>query len=453
MNDLIMSAFKAYDIRGIFNEDFDEEDVFRIGYYLPGLLRTHKILIGSDARESSPAIHKALCDGVIRAGADVYDMGMSTTPMVYWATARFGFGASIMITASHNPPQYNGMKISRENALPVGYDSGLNKLEHLIQSPVVHNAVINGKIIEFDKKTEYLDFLIHSGQYDFGNLKMAIDCGNGMAGLFARGLFGNESFYLFEDIDGRFPNHLPNPLEGKNLEPLKAKVLERECDLGVIFDGDADRVMFIDENAQFISPDLMIAVLAHYYLRNDRLYARVLHDIRTSKSVSEYIEKLGGQVHIWKVGRAFAAPKLREIDGLFGGELAGHYYFKDFYFSDSGLMSALRLLTVLSRFKTRGVRPSRLIQSIQHYHNSGELNFLVRNKTEAMNELLRVFLSKEDPLRVYDFDGYRVEFSGEWFNVRPSNTEPYLRFIAEANTSEKLSEMIETTKAILARFM
>ena len=162
----------------------------------------------------------------------------------------------------------------------------------------MHNAVINGKIIEFDKKTEYLDFLIHSGQYDFGNLKMAIDCGNGMAGLFARELFGNESFYLFEDIDGRFPNHLPNPLEGKNLEPLKAKVLERECDLGVIFDGDADRVMFIDENAQFISPDLMIAVLAHYYLRNDRLYARVLHDIRTSKSVSEYIEKLGGQVHI-----------------------------------------------------------------------------------------------------------------------------------------------------------
>lgn len=447
-----MSAFKAYDIRGIFNEDFNEEDVFRIGYYLPGLLKTGKILVGRDARESSPLIHKALCDGITLAGADVYDLSMCTTPMVYWATARYGFQASVMITASHNPPQYNGMKISRENALPVGYDSGLNQLESLIQSPLPTINTIKGKIIEFDKKSEYIDFLLHSGQYDFENFKIVIDCGNGMAGLFARILFGAKPVYLFEEPDGSFPNHFPNPLEEKNLETLKEEVLKTQSDLGVVFDGDADRVMFVDEQAHFIAPDLMIAVLAHYFLKNNKLSAKVVHDIRTSKSVTEYIEKLGGEVYIWKVGRAFAAPKLREVDGLFGGELAGHYYFKDFYFSDSGLMSALRILSVLSKFKMQNICPSQFIHSIQHYYNSGEMNFLVKDKTKAMKELLRVFLAQKAPLKIFDFDGYRVEFDDCWFNIRLSNTEPYLRFIAEARTKDRLLEMIDTAHSTLTRF-
>ena len=196
----------------------------------------------------------------------------------------------------------------------------------------------------------------------------------------------------------------------------------------------------------------MIAVLAHYFLKNNKLSAKVVHDIRTSKSVTEYIEKLGGEVYIWKVGRAFAAPKLREVDGLFGGELAGHYYFKDFYFSDSGLMSALRILSVLSKFKMQNICPSQFIHSIQHYYNSGEMNFLVKDKTKAMKELLRVFLAQKAPLKIFDFDGYRVEFDDCWFNIRLSNTEPYLRFIAEARTRDRLLEMIDTAQSTLTRF-
>jgi phosphomannomutase len=445
-----MSAFKAYDIRGIFGKDFNLEDVYRIGFYLPELLNTTKVLVGRDARETSPAIFGELANGINAAGADVYDLGLCTTPLVYWATARFGFDASVMITASHNPAIYNGLKISRSMAMPVGYDTGLQALESRIAKPPQPTKT-KGKIIPFGQAEIYLQFL-NAPAYNTGKLKLVIDCGNGMAGLFARKLFGNQPVYLYEEPDGTFPNHEPNPLDEKNLEVLKKTVLSSGADLGVVFDGDADRVMFVDENARFIPPDLMIAVLAHNFLKDGRLSGRVLQDIRTSLSVTNYIEALGGEMHIWRVGRAFAAPKLQKIDGLFGGELAGHYYFSDFYYSDSGLLAALRILEVFARFKEDGLKVSEVIARIEKFHNSGEINFRIAAKDAAMKQLSDDFCSIEKPVKVYDFDGIRMEFPGWWFNVRPSNTEPYLRFIAEADTSEKLAEIISRTRHILKAF-
>lgn len=445
-----MSAFKAYDFRGIFGKDFTLDDVYRIGYYLPGLLNAPKILVGRDARQTSPSMFSALCKGINAAGADVYDLGLCTTPFVYWATARFEFDASVMITASHNPAAYNGLKISRSMAMPVGYDTGLKELEKRIATPPEPIGQ-KGKIFLFGQEEAYLQFL-NATAYQSQNLRLVVDCGNGMAGLFARKLFGDTPVYLFEEPDGTFPNHEPNPLEEKNLEALKKTVLATGADLGVVFDGDADRVMFIDENARFIPPDLMIAVLAHYFLKDGRLPGRVLQDIRTSLSVTNYIETLGGEMHIWRVGRAFAAPKLQEIDGLYGGELAGHYYFSDFYFSDSGLLAALRILDVFARFKEKGLKASEVIARIEKFHNSGELNFRIADKEAAMKRLSIEFSSGENPLKVYDFDGIRMEFANWWFNVRPSNTEPYLRFIAEADTAEKLEEIISRTKRILQAF-
>ena len=443
-----MGAFKAYDIRGIYNKDFNKDDVYKIGFYLPALLNTSKILVGRDVRTSSPEIFEYLSKGITDSGADVFYLGLSTTPMVYYLTAHYNLDASVMITASHNPKEHNGLKISKTNALPVGFDTGLGELEKIIKSAKPEPVSEKGKIIELNVRNEYIDFLKKYSS-DFSNLKIAVDCSNGMACLLIKEFLNNEIIYLYDELDGTFPNHEANPLEEENVEDLKHLVLKEKCDVGVIFDGDADRVMFVDENGKFISPDLMIAVLAHYFLEEKGLKGNVLQDIRTSKAVAEYIEKFGSKMHMWRVGRAYAALKLREIDGIFGGELAGHYYFKDFYYSDSGIMACLIILGVLSKMKKKGISFSQLIGNIAKYANSGEINFKIEKKTEAMEQIKNHFTSLEKPLAFYDFDGYRIEFKDWWFNIRPSNTEPYLRFIAEATNQNLLNEKIEKAKQII----
>ena len=446
-----MGAFKAYDIRGIYNQDFNKTDVYRIGFFLPKLLKTKKVLVGRDVRLSSPEIYDSLTLGITDAGAEVYNIGLSTTPMVYWATAHYGFDASVMITASHNPKEYNGLKISRTNALPVGYDSGLDKLEELIKTKEIVFNEDEGRVIDFDVKEEYLDF---QKKYltDISNLKIAIDCSNGMASLLIKQLMGNHPIYLFDEMDGTFPNHEANPLEPENIVALQERVKETGSDIGVIFDGDADRVMFVDENSKFISPDLMIALLAHYFLEEKGEMGNVLQDIRSSKAVGEYINKFGSEMTTWKVGRANAALKLREIDGIYGGELAGHYYFRDFYYSDSGLMACSIVLGIISKMKKQGKTVSELIASISKYENSGELNYRIEKKLDAMNAVKDYFTKDEKVLAFYDFDGYRVEFEDWWFNIRQSNTEPYLRFIAEAKNKELLKEKITAVNEILNTF-
>jgi phosphomannomutase len=261
---------------------------------------------------------------------------------------------------------------------------------------------------------------------------------------------GKNPIYLYDDMDGSFPNHEPNPLIEENVADLKKTVLNEKCDIGIIFDGDADRVMFVDEKGQFISPDLIIGFMAHYFLEKEK--GPVLEDIRTSKAVKKYVEDLGGEMHTWRVGRAYAAPKLREIKGIYGGELAGHYYFRDFFYSDSGILAALIVLNLLSRFKKEGKTMSEIISGISKYANSGEINFKIEQKEEAMEALKDFFVAEEEPMEILDFDGYRLEFKDWWFNVRPSNTEPYLRLLAEAETQKVLDEKIKEIKTILKKF-
>ena len=444
-----MGAFHAYDIRGVYNVDFDKHTAYKVGYFLPGLLSADKVLVGRDCRVSSPEIHDYLLKGITDAGADVYDIGLSTTPMVYFGTANYGFKASVQITASHNPKEYNGMKVSRENALPVGLDSGLGQIQTWIESgrptPV---AAKPGQVIAKDIHQDYLQFLL---QYkaDWSNLKIAMDLSNGMAGLYAREIFGDAPSYLFEELDGTFPNHEANPLIRKNVEPLEAEVKRIGADVGVIYDGDADRVIFVDERGNFVSPDLMIAVLGHYFVGERHEKGIVLQDIRSSKGVGEYLVPMGMTMQTWKVGRAFAAHKLRELDGIWGGELAGHYYFRDFFYSDSGLLASMLVLRVLSAMKAKGVSFSQLIGSIARYQNSGEINFRLEDKAGAMEAVKAHFLAQEKAEAVMDFDGYRVEFPEWWFNIRPSNTEPYLRFICEAASRELLTEKIQEVENLL----
>ena len=447
-----MGAFHAYDIRGIYNKDFNQEDVYRIGYFLPQLLSANKILVGRDARVSSPEIFAALVRGINDAGADVFDIGLATTPLVYYTTAKLGFKASVQITASHNPKEYNGLKISRENALPVGYDSGLKELEALVLGGNVEASTKRGSITPVKVKEEYLEFL-KSKLEDLSSLKIAVDCSNGMAGLFVRQVLGEAPTYIYDDVDGSFPNHEPNPLDESNVADLKALVNHTKSDIGVIFDGDADRVMFVDEKGKFVSPDLIIALLGHYFLEGKPAGQKVLQDIRSSKAVGEYLRKnFGAEIHTWRVGRAYAALKLREIDGIYGGELAGHYYFKDFFYSDSGMLAAILTLNVVARLKSKGISFSEAIAGISSYHNSGEINFKIVQKQEAMDAIKKHFEETETVTAFYDFDGYRLEFADWWLNVRPSNTEPYLRFLAEATSDDLLAEKVRVVKGIISNF-
>jgi phosphomannomutase len=444
-----MGAFHAYDIRGVYNVDFDKEVAYKVGYFLPELLSADKVLVGRDARVSSPEIHEYLLKGLTDAGADVYDIGLSTTPMVYFGTANYGFKASVQITASHNPAKYNGLKVSRENALPVGFDTGLGQIQEWIESgrPTVP-AEVKGQVHPMDIRADYLAFLLkYKG--DWSSLKIAMDVSNGMASLFVRDIFGDRPAYIYEDMDGSFPNHEPNPLNPKNVVDLQALVAQEKADIGVIFDGDADRVMFVDENSRFISPDLMIAVLGHYFLEERGEKGYIHQDIRSSKAVGEYLAPMGGTMNTWRVGRAYAALKLREIDGVYGGELAGHYYFRDFFYSDSGLLAAILILNVVAKMKAQGVSLSQLIGRIEKYQNSGEINFRVEDKLGAMNAVRDHFMQTEQSTAYMDFDGYRVEFPDWWFNIRPSNTEPYLRFLCEATDKNLLDEKVAKVREII----
>ena len=444
-----MGAFHAYDIRGVYNVDFDKETAYKVGYFLPELLSTDKVLVGRDARVSSDEIHEYLLKGITDAGADVYDAGLCTTPMVYFGTAFYGFNASVQITASHNPAEYNGMKVSRENALPVGYDTGLGQIKEWIESgrecPVAQER---GEVRQIDVRKDYLPFLLkYKG--DWSGLKIAMDVSNGMASLFVRDIFGDTPSYIYEEMDGRFPNHEPNPLVPANVVDLQKLVAETKADIGIIFDGDADRVMFVDENSRFISPDLMIAVLGHYFLEERGEKGYIHQDIRSSKAVGEYLAPMGGVMNTWRVGRAYAALKLREIDGVYGGELAGHYYFRDFYYSDSGLLAAILIVNVIAKMKAKGITLSQLIGRIEKYQNSGEINFRLEDKKGAMDAVRDYFMQNEKSTAYMDFDGYRVEFPDWWFNIRPSNTEPYLRFLCEATTKELLDEKVAKVREIL----
>ncbi|MCK5847352.1 MAG: phosphomannomutase/phosphoglucomutase [Bacteroidales bacterium] len=444
-----MNAFHAYDIRGIYNQDFDKNDVYKVGFFLPKLLKTDKVLIGRDVRISSPEVYEYLCKGICDAGADVYDAGLCTTPMVYWFTAKFGFDASVMITASHNGKEYNGLKISRTGAKPVGYETGLGELEKMMQGEIVVNT-ITGKVINFDKTTEYIRFQKNYVPKDFSNLNISIDCSNGMAGLIIRDIIGDNHNYIYDTLDGSFPNHEANPLVQKNTVDIRKAVVKNKSDIGIIFDGDADRVMFIDEKGEFISPDLLIAAMGHYFIKKDTPRTKVLQDIRSSKAVGEYLAKLGlVEMYTWKVGRAFASLKLDEIGALYGGELAGHYYFEDFYHSDSAMMAMSIILDVVIEMKKQGISVSQLISNIKAYSNSGEINYKIDDKSGAMEMVKSHFETTENISKLMDFDGYRLEFEDWWFNIRPSNTEPYLRLIVEAKEQPMLDEKLKIIDEII----
>ncbi len=446
-----MSVFKAYDIRGVWKKDFDETTVYKVGFFLPSLLKTDHVVVGRDVRESSPVIHDELIRGITDSGADAWDLGLSSTPMVYFATNFLKADASVQITASHNPAQYNGLKISRTGALPVGGETGLKDLEKMVNENEVVPAEKKGVVKDYSYvREEYIKFFAPYAE-GLEDLKLSIDCSNGMSSIIIKDVLKNNRniHYIYDTLDGSFPNHEPNPLEEKNCRDLEKEVKKNGSDCGVIYDGDADRVIFVDDRGEWIQPDYITAVLGYYYKKKGMLGAS-LCDVRTSKSTTDYLEKEGWKNTVWKVGHAFAKLKIREINGIFGGELAGHYYFREFGNCDSGVLASLLVLNVVKDLKKEGRTLSSFLKDIIVYANSSETNFRLENKDGAINALYEKYAPSA--VKVMDFDGYRIEYPDWWFSVRKSNTEPFLRIVCEAKNEDMLRDKMDEISAIIHSF-
>ncbi|MFN3410648.1 MAG: phosphomannomutase/phosphoglucomutase [Exilispira sp.] len=446
-----MGIYKSYDIRGIYQKEWDKDTAYKIGNFIPQIFKIDKVLIGRDGRNSSNEIFEALSSGFTDASVDVYDANLTTTPMIYFGTSFFDFPFSIMITASHNPKEYNGLKISGKNSVPIGYENGINKIEDAIcnnKLDIIKNSN-KGKIINHQFYEQYTEFLLKFKKENL-SLRYVIDFSNGMASLFYQNIFMDAKSVINNNIDGNFPAHEPNPLEKENREQIIELVKKEKADIGIIFDGDADRVMFIDEKGNFIPPDLIIGLLGMFY--SDKKPFNVLYDIRTSKSVETFLRNIGANTYMWKVGHAYAKRKLKEIDGIVGGELAGHYYYKDFYFCDSGILTSLIVLDMVQKLKEENKTISQWIADISLYYNSGEINFKIKDKSEAINAVISYFNSKYKPINIFDFDGYRIEYENWWFNIRPSNTEPLLRLIVEATDKFLLEEKVNQITDIIKNY-
>lgn len=450
----MIPAFKAYDIRGIYGTELTDELAYKVGRCLPTMLGTNEILVGRDARTSSDALRDALVEGLTDAGANVTDMGLATTPMVYFFTAEKGFGGSVMITASHNPQAYNGLKVSKAKARPCGYHLGLREVEAQIEADALPpKAEVKGTVTTADYRAEYIAWM-KSFAGDTTGLNYAVDGSDGAVGIIAADLFADATVRMNAIPDGNFPHHGPNPMEPENCEQLIATVLERKLDIGIIFDGDADRVMCVDEKGVFVPPEALIPLFAtwlheHFPTDNEPV---VVHDIRTSRGVIEKLREDNFEPLMVRVGAAFAKTALRERNGLCGGEVAGHYYFRHFHWCDSGELAALFLLSIVADAKRKGLTFSQVLEPITgRYVRSGEVNIHgVNDRPEAIERVeAAVVALMGAPQTRADFDGVRLDWADAWFGVRASNTEPILRLAGEAPTQEVLDAILAAAKAAI----
>jgi phosphomannomutase len=430
--------FKAYDIRGIYPEQFDENAAYRIGRAFASWAGADRIVLGRDCRLSSPAMSEAFAAGVTGAAVRIVDIGLATTDMVYFASGRLSLPGA-MFTASHNPPSYNGLKLCLPGARPVGEESGLREIraQGERERPAgAGMASAPGMVEHRDMRPEYLEHLLSFVDLDrFLPFTVAVDAANGMAGLVVPDLFERlpgKLVPLYMELDGTFPNHPADPIDPRNQEDVKRAVLEHGADLGLAFDGDADRVFLVDEHAAGVTGSLVTALVAIGMLERDP-GATILYNLICSKVVPEVILEHGGKPVKTRVGHSFVKKVMAETGAIFGGEHSGHYYFRDHYNADSGLVASM---VVMDQMAKAGKPLSELLQPLRRYADSGEVNSEVRDKEAVIERIAQAFRDgRQDRM-----DGLTVEYDDWWFNVRPSNTEPLLRLNVEAGTEELLKE-------------
>ena len=434
--------FKAYDVRGIYGRDLTEEIARRVGRAFPVVLdesdRAHggnRVVVSRDMRPSSVPLVEALIEGLTSAGLDVLDIGLATTPMNYFAIGHLRAAGGVQVTASHNPAEYNGLKFSRHEARPVSGDHGIPRIEEAVTTGTFPPAGAPGSVSSHDVAAAYREHVLSFLHKPSGarRLKVVVDAANGMA-ITDRAIFdalGVDLVPLYFELDGSFPNHEANPLKPENLRDLQAKVRETGADLGISCDGDFDRAAFVDETGEPVGSDLATALIAGELLAAEP-GKHVLYDLRSSHAVPEYIGERGGIPVRERVGHSFMKATLRRVDGLFGGELAGHYYFRDNYFADCAILAIIEILELLWH---SGKRMSEVVAPLRRYAKSPETNFEVVDKEGKMRELEAAYGDG----RIDWLDGITVQYDDWWFNVRPSNTEPLLRLVVEARSDEMLN--------------
>jgi phosphomannomutase len=444
------SIFKAYDVRGLYPSEVNEDAARQIGRAFVTYLEARRIAVSRDMRTSSPSIAAAFIEGARAQGADVVDYGMMGTDMLYYAVARDQHDGGAQITASHNPKQYNGIKMVRKEAFPLSGDAGIGDIRDMIvENRLPREAGSPGGISERrlldDYVKEVLSFIDPSIIKPFN---VVLDAGNGIAGMVAPRLFEKlpcRTTGLCMEVDGTFPNHEANPLIEENRRDIVERVKQDKADIGIAWDGDADRVFFIDGTGEFVAGDFVTALLAEAFLLKHP-GAKVVYDVRASYAVKDIVAKYGGEALMNRVGHAFFKRRMREENAIFGGEVTGHYYFRDFYFADNGFIPALLILELMSR---KGQTLAELLAPLREkYFISGEINTRVSD--------LRVSQEKMDALaarytdgRVYSLDGISAEFPDWHFNVRASNTEPLLRLNLEALTQDLMERKRDEVLAFI----
>lgn len=430
--------FKAYDIRGVVPDELTPDIAYRIGRATAAFLGAEEIAVGRDMRVSGPSLAAALIDGLRDQGANVTDIGLVSTDTLYFAVGRYGFGAGVMITASHNPAEYNGFKICREEARALSLETGIADIRDLVVSgEIPPTPEKRGDLAEKDVLAAYSEYALSMiDPATIRPLRIAIDAGNGMGGMLVPGVFEKlpcEVIPLYFELDGTFPNHDANPIEPENIADLQRTVIEQKCDLGVAFDGDADRMFLIDEHGTFIGGDMTTAMVSIQMLRKNPGSA-VVYNLICSRSVPETVSKHGGRPIRSRVGHSFIKALMRDEDAIFGGEHSGHFYFRDNWYADSGLIA---LLTVLQLMSDEGGSLSEIIAPIDARFRSGEINSEVPDVQGTVAQVEEAYTSQGADLD--HLDGLTVNFPDWWFNLRASNTQPLLRLNVEADSKELLN--------------
>lgn len=426
--------FRSYDVRGIYPQEINEEAAFAIGKAFADFIGGD-IVVGRDARLSSPAIYESFAKGVNALGFNVIDLGLCTTPMAIFATVHKNFKGGVMISASHNPPEYNGIKLFGEKAVQLSKETGISEIKEKVLTGNIQEAKTPGQVKKLSILPEYEKWLVEKIG-ELSNSNFILDYGNGVGALSAQAVFskfGLKPKELYSEPDGNYPNHLANPAEEKNLADLKKAVLENRADLGIAFDGDADRAFFIDEKGQTVSPGFLMAAIASNELKNHP-QEKVYYDLRFSKSVALAISKAGGIPEKTKVGNPYYKRKLNFDGGLMAAECSGHFMYQENYGIDDGLFSALKVLYWLQKTHQK---LSEFVGNFQKGHYlTGEINIEVKDGQAAINALRQ----KYSDGNVSELDGVTVEFPLWWFNLRASNTEPVLRLNIEAENQVMLDE-------------
>ncbi len=440
--------FKAYDIRGIYPDQLDEEAARWIGRAFVCHTKSKKISVGRDMRESSEKLQDAFIKGATEQGASVIKIGLSTTPMIYFSSWNLDVDAAAIITASHNPSEWNGFKFCLKKAIPVGEGSGMEEIKELAISRNIPAGETKGAVSENSGlKDKYADYIAGFFQSSKQKRKIVIDFANAM-GILDKDIYEKfpsdiEALFLYDDLDGTFPNHEANPLKTETLADLQKKVKETGADLGIAYDGDADRIGFVDESGEIIPMDYMIALLAKETLKKNP-GAVVLMDLRSSNAVKEAIEEAGGIVRRCRVGHSLIKKQMREENAVFAGELSGHYFFEE---NSKAELPTLAAAMVLNLINETGEKLSELTAGLKRYCHSGEINSEVKDKAGVMEKLKDIYKDG----KIDELDGVRIDFPDWWFNVRPSNTEPALRLNLEAKTrqlmEEKRDELLKLIRA------